>query len=43
MKKHIWIVIAIVLVFLGLIIAYSQMPPDHNPGDATSPAEKSTQ
>lgn len=29
MKKYIWTVIAVVVFFLGLIIAYTLVPADH--------------
>lgn len=41
MKKYVWIVIAVVLLFLGLIIAYTLAPPDRSVvGEATTAAEK---
>ncbi len=41
-KTYVWIVIAVVLCFLALIIAYSLAPADRNAaGDAATAAEKS--
>ncbi|MHB1291488.1 MAG: hypothetical protein ACYCY5_04780 [Sulfuricella sp.] len=42
MKKYVWIVIAVVLFFLGLIIAYTLPSPDRSVADdAATAAEKS--
>jgi len=35
MKKYIWIVIAVVLLFLGLIIAYTLGPADNTAASGT--------
>ena len=39
MKKYVWIVIAVVLLFLAMIIAYT-MSPTPVAGKATSAVEK---
>jgi len=42
MKKYVWIVIAIVLFFVGLIVAYTLGPVDQGAaGGATPNAEQS--
>lgn len=42
MKKNIWIVIAVVLFFIGLIIAFMLASPDRSDADkAATAAEKS--
>lgn len=41
MKKYVWIVIAVVLFFLGLVIAYTLAPVDRTvTGEAASAAGK---
>jgi hypothetical protein len=40
MKKYVWIAIAIVLLFLGLIIAYTIAPADSTATDETATAAK---
>lgn len=41
MKKYVWMVIAVVLFFLALIIAYTMAPADRSvAGEATTAAEK---
>jgi hypothetical protein len=41
MKRYIWVVIAIVVLFVGLIISYSLIPPDRiAPGVPAANVEK---
>jgi len=41
MKKHVWIVIVVVLFFIGLIIAFSLTSPDQPSGGTATSTEKS--
>jgi hypothetical protein len=41
-NKYVWIVIAVVLIFLALIVAYTLAPADHRvAGESVTAAEKS--
>ncbi|MFA6310492.1 MAG: hypothetical protein WCV99_15295 [Sterolibacterium sp.] len=41
MKRHVFFVVAVVAVFLGLIVAYSMTPPDaSSSGGSATPAAK---